>query len=339
MLQRIKPLISADELKRQLPITEKATSVRENGVRQIKAVLDGKDARKIFIVGPCSADDPDAVCEYAQRLKAVADKIQDKILTVIRVYTAKPRSRGDGYMGLLHSPYPNSDKIDLFAGLIAMRKLHLNVLEVGLPTADEMVYPELVPYTDDLLSYVTIGARTAEDPMHRFTASGLDAPIGIKNPSGGNMTELADSIHAASISNEFIFDRSIVRTSGNAYVHGVLRGAVDIDGNNIPNCGYDNILHASTVFKAHGAHCGVIVDTGHANSGKNPAMVRTILSDITTHFSDEQYSAFVKGVMIESYLMGGSKAATDVGRGISITDPCLSFTETEELLLSAADAL
>ncbi|MDE6200976.1 MAG: 3-deoxy-7-phosphoheptulonate synthase [Clostridiales bacterium] len=339
MLERIKPLISADELKKQLPVSDKAARVRDDGVRQIKAVLDGTDSRKIFIVGPCSADDPDAVCEYAQKLKAVADKIQDKILTVMRVYTAKPRSRGDGYMGLLHSPNAKSGNIDFQAGIVAMRKLHIDVTEIGLPTADEMVYSQMAPYTDDLLSYVTIGARTAEDPMHRFTASGLDVPIGIKNSLGGNMTELAGSIHAASKSNEFIFDRSIVRTSGNAYVHGVLRGAVDLDGNNIPNCGYDKVMRAAKDFKSQGVNCGVIVDTGHANSGKNPSMVRGILADIVGHFADGEYNAFVKGIMIESYLLGGSKAVTDSGRGISVTDPCLSFAETEDLLLYAAAAL
>ncbi|MCH5155192.1 MAG: 3-deoxy-7-phosphoheptulonate synthase [Clostridiales bacterium] len=339
MITRIKPLITADELKKILPVSHDAALTRSDGVRQIKSVLDGDDARKIFIVGPCSADDYGAVCEYAEKLKKVADKIKSKILTVMRVYTAKPRSRGEGYMGLLHSPNGSSGKTDLSGGLVAMRKLHINVLEIGLPTADEVLYTDLALYTDDLLSYVTVGARTAEDPMHRFIASGLDVPVGIKNPIDGNIGELADSIFAASKRNEFIFDRSIVQTSGNAHVHGLLRGAVDKKGNNIPNCGYNEIMHASEIFGSHGLNCGVIVDTGHSNSGKNPDMVRSILSDIIEHHSDGAYNAFVKGVMIESYLSGGSTSASDPKRGVSVTDPCLSFSQTEELLLSAAEKL
>lgn len=332
-----KPLICAEELKKQLPISKKYADFIKGATDSIKAILDGKDRRKLVIVGPCSIDDCKAAMEYAQKLKRVAEKVRNELYVVMRAYTAKPRSRGEGYLGLLHS---QNGADNLESGLAAMRKLHITVAsECELPTADEMVYPELAEYTDDVLAYITVGARSCENPTHRFVASGLDIPVGIKNPVNGNVDGLIGSVHAAKKSNEFIFCGNAVKTDGNAYAHAVLRGAVDKCGNYIKNCESVDIAQISKAFADAGETCCAIIDSGHGNSGKDISRVCDIVKNVFSCFGDCRYDAFVRGVMIESYLFDGCRLPNESGYGISVTDPCIGFEQTERLLNECAQTL
>ena len=332
-----KTLPTIAEIKERLPLPSGFALRREKAIAEIKDILDGKDKRKLFFIGPCSADDPDAVVDYAQRLARVAERVKDRIYTVMRVYTAKPRARGEGYMGLVHNP--SGAVTDIASGIYAMRKLHLSVAKnSGLFTADEMLYTELYPYADDVVAYMTVGARSAEDQTHRFVASGADIPIGIKNPPGGSPYDHADCIHAARVSSEFPYRGAQVKTSGNPYVHAVLRGGADRHGQTFGNYSFDDVIIACKIFSERGAGGGVIVDCGHANSGKRPDRSAEIAQEVVALCKkSHEYGSIVRGVMIESYIRGGSKSPFSPGYGISVTDPCIGFEETEKIMLRAAD--
>ncbi|MDE6401000.1 MAG: 3-deoxy-7-phosphoheptulonate synthase [Clostridiales bacterium] len=243
MFYKIKPVPTAEEVKAHLPLSDGLKQRRLEFVTQTENILSGIDKRKLIIVGPCSADSESPVCEYAENLARVAQKIKSVAHVIMRVYTGKPRTRGDGYTGMIHTPDPKSGITDINSGLVAARKLHIKVAETsGLFTADEMLYPNAVEYTDDIVSYLTIGARSAQDPLHRYVASGLDFPIGVKNPIHGNVGDLVDSLYSVGKPNEFLFNDCQTRTSGNKFAHAVLRGAVDINGKNVPNYGYEYVM-------------------------------------------------------------------------------------------------
>lgn len=331
----------AEQLRSELSVPADVQTAVKMRICNICDILSGKDKRRLLIIGPCSADNPDAVLEYSYRLAELAEKVNDVFFTVMRVYTAKPRTRGDRYMGLVHMPDPESGVTDTASGLYAARKLHLRVAaEAGLPTADEMLYPELTAYTDDIVSYVTVGARTSESPMHRFAASGLDMPVGIKNPINGNASALAGSVHAVSKSNTFVYGGKEVTTCGNKYAHAILRGATDIFGNNIQNYGKAEVTQYVNELAALGSSTGLIVDTGHANSGKVPSRATDVMrAAVRLCAEDAAYAAAVRGFMVESYLVGGNAEIGKQVYGQSVTDPCLGFEDTEKLILGAADAL
>ncbi len=316
-----------------MPLSDTSVHNRENALRQIRNILDGIDKRKLFVVGPCSADNVDAVCDYAVRLAAIADAVKDKIFIVMRAYTAKTRTRGDGYLGLLHHSDKNGDT-DLAAGLAAARGLHIRIArESGLCTADELVYTDTVDHFSDVICYAAVGARTSDDPMHRFVASGLDIPVGIKNPTNGNRDELVGSVCTARASNAFMFRGEQVQTGGNAYAHAILRGAVDKNGRHLPNYGYDDVMSFAT-------DCGVMIDAGHSNSGKNADKQCDVVNDVLSiAASSPDYNAAVKGVMIESYLLDGNQPLDGGDRGRSVTDACLGIDKTKKLIEFAAERI
>lgn len=340
MFTKVKPIVPADAVKSELPVSIEIKERRLAGIKQIRDILSGDSKRKLFVVGPCSADDPIAVCDYAVRLGKVAQEVKDKIFVVLRVHTAKPRTRGQGYMGLMHTPDPMGE-VDFSAGLVAARKLHLQVAsESGLCTADEMLYPEAVEYIDDIISYITIGARSAEDQIHRVIASGLDIPVGVKNPTSGNPVDSANSVYAVTVAGDVMFGGYQIKTSGNPYSHAVLRGAVDIGGAFVPNYSAKDVKAVCDLLEADMIRPSVVIDTGHANSGKNPqnvgAVLRSVLADIK---ADARLFDCIKGFMIESYIRSGCRSIDQSGYGVSITDPCLDFDSTKRLLFDAAEVL
>ncbi|MCH5165161.1 MAG: 3-deoxy-7-phosphoheptulonate synthase [Clostridiales bacterium] len=342
MFNKIKPVISAADAKALVPLPNGLTQEREKVVRTIENIICGKDKRKLFIVGPCSADNENAAVDYAVRLARVAEAVADKIYIVMRVFTSKPRTRGEGYMGMIHTPNPTSCETDINAGIVAARRTHIRVVQMsGLFTADELLYPDAVEYTDDILAYMTVGARSAEDQTHRFVASGVDVPVGIKNPINGNLQELASSIHAVRLNNEFMFGGMQVKTDGNEFAHAILRGAVNDRGENIPNYEYDNVMSLNSLCENYGIHCpAVIIDTGHSNSGKRTSEVGNILSaavEISRKYPD--YNRLFKGAMIESYIEEGSQPPGGGVYGKSITDPCLGFEQTKDMIFRAAERI
>lgn len=342
MFYKIKPVPTAEELKSAIPLSDELKRKRQISVEQTEAILSGRDKRKLFIVGPCSADRADAVCDYAERLARVALRIKSVAHVIMRVYTGKPRTRGDGYSGMIHTPDAISGNTDIGAGLFAARKLHIRVAETsGLFTADEMFYPSATEYTDDIVSYLTVGARSAQNSEHRYVASGLDIPVGIKNPLHGSVLGFADSLYSAGIANEFLSNGCQIRTDGNRFVHAVLRGAVDINGNNIADYGYDYVMRLREACAARQCvNRSVIIDTGHSNSGKLTSEVPEITNDVLdVARRSADYNGTVKGFMIESYLVEGCQSAGGDCYGKSVTDPCVGWEDTERLLLSAAEKI
>ena len=330
------------EIKEQYPITPDLAAIRDNTVAELKKIFSGESDRFILVIGPCSADSEEPVIEYIHRLRTVQDKVADKILIVPRIYTNKPRTTGDGYKGMLHQPDPNSDP-DLLKGLIAIRKLHLRALkETGLGCADEMLYPENHRYLSDVLTYVAVGARSVENQQHRLTASGLDIPVGLKNPTGGDITVMMNSITAAQHSHMFLYRGWEVKSAGNPYAHAILRGYVNKHGQSLPNYHYEDLIHLYETYEASGLkNPAVIVDTNHANSGKKYLEQVRIAKEV---LESCQHSAdvrrLVKGLMIESYLEDGAqKISSEEIYGKSITDPCLGWEKTERLILDIADLL
>ena len=329
------------EIKEQYPATPEVTAARDSRVGQIKAILDGRDDRLLLVIGPCSADAEDTVLRYIYRLREVQDAVSERILIVPRIYTNKPRTTGDGYKGMLHQPDPESEP-DLLRGLVAIRKLHMRAIaETGFGCADEMLYQENHRYLSDLLAYVAVGARSVEDQQHRMTASGLDIPVGMKNPTGGDITVMMNSITAAQHSHMFLYRGWEVKSEGNPYAHAILRGYVNKHGQSLPNYHFEDLSHLAQTYAESGlANPAVMVDTNHANSGKHweeqPRIAKEILQ--SRRYSREVH-ALVKGLMIESYLEDG---AQKVGSGAfvpgrSITDPCLGWEKTERLIRELAE--
>lgn len=326
------------DIKQQYPISAGAAAVKEQRDAQIREIFEGKSKKLILVIGPCSADNEAAVMDYISRLVPVQEKVKDKLLIIPRVYTNKPRSTGRGYMGMLHQPDPNAPA-DLIKGIVAIRKLHMRAInETGLSCADEMLYPENHRYLSDLLSYVAVGARSTEDQQHRLTASGLNIPVGMKNPTSGDLSIMMNSIFAAQHSHDFIYRGWEVRSHGNDLAHAILRGYIDQSGKLHPNYSYDCLSRLCTLYGENALkNPAIIVDTNHANSGKDYLRQSEIVMDVLSSCrKSSDISSAVKGFMIESYIADGKQEIGEGYYGKSITDPCLGWEKTEKLIYSIA---
>ena len=329
------------EIKEQYPITYKLEQMKEKRDEEIKAIFEGRDDRFILIIGPCSADNDDSVIDYISRLRGVQEKVSDKIYIIPRIYTNKPRTTGDGYKGMLHQPDPHKGE-DVLKGVVAIRSLHIKAIkETGFTCADEILYPENHRYLSDILSYVTIGARSVENQQHRLTASGLAIPVGMKNPTSGDISVMMNSITAAQNSHTFIYRGWEVESQGNPLAHAILRGYVNKHGQSIPNYHYEDLINLAETYEKSGlSNPAVIIDTNHANSGKKwmeqPRIAKEVLHSCR-HSAD--IKKIVKGLMIESYIEDGAQKPEECVYGKSITDPCLGWEKTEKLILELADML
>ena len=330
------------DIKEQFPLSEAGAKALKQRTDDINQVFSGENDKFILVIGPCSADREDAVLDYIHRLKKVEEKVKDKIIIVPRIYTNKPRTTGEGYKGMLHQPDPNADP-DMLKGIVAIRKLHMQAIEeTGFGCADEMLYPENYRYLSDLLAYVAVGARSVENQQHRLTASGFDIPVGMKNPTGGDITVMMNSIKAAQSSHVFLYRGWEVKTQGNPYAHAILRGYVDKHGKSHPNYHYEDLYDLYETYMASGLeNPAVIVDTNHSNSGKKYLEQIRIAKEIlhSCRYSSDVKS-IVKGLMIESYIEDGAQKICDNSiYGKSVTDPCLGWEKTEKLIYDIADML
>lgn len=329
----------AKKIREMYPLTgaDKEQKIKNDG--EIRRIFTGEDPRLLLIIGPCSADRDDAVLDYVSRLRKVQEKVSDKILIVPRVYTNKPRTTGEGYKGMLHQPDPNK-RPDLLKGVIAIRKLHIQVLhETGFSSADEMLYPENYRFLSDVLGYIAVGARSVEDQQHRLVASGVTVPVGMKNPMSGDYRVMMNSIRAAQSAHSFIFTNYEVETKGNPLAHAILRGSVNKHGDSIPNYHYED-LQLACEFYAEGEYQnpGIVVDCNHSNSGKNPIEQIRIAKEIlhsARHSAD--IKKLMRGLMIESYIEDGNQKPDGGVYGKSITDACLGWEKTEKLICDLAE--
>ncbi len=338
-MEFLRKLPEPSELKEQFPVSQKIADIKSVRDREICDIFTGKDHRLLLIIGPCSADHEDAVIDYISRLRRVQDKVTDKILMVPRIYTNKPRTIGVGYKGMLHQPDPEKEA-DMLKGIIAIRQMHMRAVEeTGFTCADEMLYPENHRYLSDLLSYVAVGARSVENQQHRLTASGIGIPAGMKNPTGGDFTVMMNSIIAAQCSHTYLYRGWEVKTNGNPYTHAILRGYVDKFGRNIPNYHYEDLQHVLELYgEKEIANPAVIIDTNHSNSGKNYLEQIRISKDIMHSCRvSADIRRLVKGLMIESYIEDGAQKVSGHCYGKSITDPCLGWEKTENLIYELAE--
>ena len=329
------------EIKAQYPVPPEASAVKARRDAEIKNIFTGKDDRLLLVIGPCSADNEVSVLDYISRLRGVQDKVSDKILIVPRIYTNKPRTTGAGYKGMLHYPDPG-DKPNLIKGVIAIRRLHMKALtEYGFSCADEMLYPENHRYLDDLLSYVAVGARSVENQQHRLTASGIDIPVGMKNPTSGDLSVMMNAIKASRGKHTFCYRGWEVKSHGNPYSHAILRGYVNRFGQSLPNYHYEDLLSLAEAFEKEGLeNPAVIVDTNHSNSGKKYLeQVRIANEVLHSCRCSEDVRRIVKGFMVESYIEDGARSLDEPGYGKSITDPCLGWEKTERFICETADRI
>lgn len=327
------------EVKAQFPVTEEMEKIKLDRDNQIKDIFTGKDERFILVIGPCSADNDVSVLDYIGRLKKVSEKVSDKILIIPRIYTNKPRTTGDGYKGMLHQPNPN-EKPDMLKGIIAIRELHMRALkDYGFSCADEMLYPDNHRYLSDLLSYIAVGARSVENQQHRLTASGLDIPVGLKNPTGGDLTVMMNSITAAQHPHTFIYRGWEVESTGNPYAHAILRGYQTTDGKTVSNYHYEDLLKLNDLYCEQGLlNPAVIVDTNHANSSKHyEEQIRISLDVMNSRKMNSDIRKLCKGLMIESYIEDGCQKVNGGVYGKSITDPCLGWEKSEKLIYEIAE--
>lgn len=329
------------EIKEQYPLTAELSQVKARRDKEIADVFTGKSGKMVLIIGPCSADREDAVLEYCERLAKLQEAVSDKLVLIPRVYTNKPRTTGDGYKGLLHQPDPRKTS-DMLEGVIAIRRLHTNVLaSTGLPTADEMLYPDNYRYLSDLLSYVAVGARSVENQEHRLTSSGIDIPVGMKNPTSGDISVMLNSIMAAQHPHTFIYRGWEVDTTGNPLAHAILRGYVNKHGESMPNYHFEELERLYNAYTAKGLqNMALIVDANHANSAKKyqeqPRICKEVLHSCR---HSGEIKSMVKGFMIESYLEPGCQKIGNGVYGKSITDPCLGWEDTVRLVQDIADLI
>lgn len=329
------------EVKEIYPLSPELEKIVDKRAKELRDIFAGKSDKMALIIGPCSADNEDSVIDYILRLRRVQEKVEDKIFIVPRIYTNKPRTTGDGYKGMLHQPDPN-EKPDMYKGIVAIRELHIRALkETGFSCADEMLYPENHRYLNDILAYVAIGARSVENQQHRLTASGLDIPVGMKNPTSGDVSVMMNSITAAQHSHTFIYRGWEAWSKGNDLAHAILRGYVNKHGQSMPNYHYEDLVHLCETYAESGLkNPAVIVDTNHANSGKKylqqPRIAKEVLHSCR---HDADIKRMVKGFMIESYIEDGAQKIGECIYGKSITDPCLGWEKTERLILDIADLL
>ena len=340
-IKLIKQLPSSDEVKAFYPMTPDLVKIKQERDAEIIKIFTGEDKRFIFIIGPCSADNEDAVLDYLNRLAKVAEKVKDKIYVIPRIYTEKPRTNGSGYKGIFHQPNPLMGE-NMIEGLYAMRKMQIRAIrETGLTAADEMLYTDNWKYVDDILSYVAIGARSVEDQQHRFTASGMDVPVGMKNPTSGDFTVMMNSCVAAQSPHTFLYSGYEAESTGNDLTHCILRGGLNKHGNSIPNYHYDDIMRLVESYKQYDLkNPACIIDANHNNSGKKwdqqPRIVKEVLH---SRKNSDEINELVKGVMVESYIEDGNQPVDGGCYGKSITDACLGWDKTEKLLLDVAELL
>ena len=327
------------EVKEMYPLTGEMSRTVEKRIAELKSIFAGRDDRFILVIGPCSADHEDSVMEYVLRLGELAEKVKDKLFIVPRIYTNKPRTTGEGYKGMLHQPDPD-EKPDMFKGIIAIRKLHMRVLqETGMAAADEMLYPENHKYLDDMLGYVAVGARSVEDQQHRLTASGIEVPVGMKNPTSGDFQVMLNAIQAAQHGHTFIYRGWEARSEGNPYAHAILRGSTNKHGQPQPNYHYEDLIRIKDFYQERELqNPAVVVDVNHANSGKQYIeQIRISKEVLHSRRYNESLRKLVKGLMIESYLVDGNQKVGGGVYGQSITDPCLGWEKTEKLVLEIAE--
>ncbi len=327
------------EVKEMFPIDAAVQTTVEKKREEIKKIISGRDERILLVIGPCSADREDAVIDYILRLRKVQEKVEDRVFIVPRVYTNKPRTTGDGYKGLLHSPVPG-EKPDLFKGIITTRELHMRaVKETGFACADEMLYPENYKYLDDILGYVTVGARSVEDQQHRLTASAVEAAVGMKNPTSGDLSVMMNSIHAAQKPHTFLYRGWTGHSAGNEYAHAILRGFNTKGGQTFPNYHYEDVMYLNELYeKSDLKNPAVVIDTNHANSNKNPFEQVRIVDEVMRYrkFNDNA-RRLVKGFMVESYIEDGCQKIGEGIYGKSITDACLGWEKTEKMIYDLAE--
>lgn len=335
----VKKLPTPAEIREEYPVPPELVKIKETRDAEIADVITGKSNKFLVIIGPCSADNEDSVCEYINRLAKVSEKVKDKLILVPRIYTNKPRTTGEGYKGIVHQPDPEK-KPDFLAGLIAMRKMHIRAIqESGLTAADEMLYPENWRYVSDILSYVAIGARSVEDQQHRLTVSGFDVPAGMKNPTSGDLAVMLNSVYAAQHPHSFIYRGWEVNTTGNELTHTVLRGATNKHGNSIPNYHYEDL---NLLLEMYGnmdlKNPACVIDSNHSNSGKQyEQQIRIVKEVMHSRKLNRDIHDLVKGVMVESYLVEGCQKVGGGVYGKSITDPCLGWEDSERLIYDIAE--
>ena len=336
----MKLLPTPDEIRNEFPLSKEQTEIKMERDRQIADILTGKDDRFLLIIGPCSADNEDSVCEYISKLAKTAEKVKDKIFVIPRIYTNKPRTTGEGYKGIVHQPDPDG-KPDFYKGLVAMRKMHIRAIsESGLTAADEMLYPDNWGYVQDILSYVAIGARSVEDQQHRIVVSGFDCAAGMKNPTSGDINVMLNSLVAAQNPHTFTYRGYEVKTTGNKLAHTILRGSTNKHGNNLPNYHYEDLaLLCEKYAERELANPACIVDTNHSNSDKKYLeQIRISKEVVHSRNHNTDIKKLVKGLMIESYLKSGCQKISDhMVYGQSITDPCLGWEESERLIYTLAE--
>ncbi len=335
----IEKLPTPDEIRTQYPLPQALAQRKAERDREIREVLTGKSGKLLVIIGPCSADNEDSVCDYVSRLAKLNDRVSDQLILIPRIYTNKPRTTGEGYKGIIHQPDPRKQE-DFLAGLIAMRKMHIRAVEeTGLTAADEMLYPENWGYVSDILSYVAIGARSVEDQQHRLTVSGFDVPAGMKNPTSGDFSVMLNSVYAAQHPHSFIYRGWSVQTDGNDLAHTVLRGATSKHGNNIPNYHYEDLNRLLEMYnKMELKNPACIIDSNHSNSNKQfSQQIRIVKEVMHSRRLNTDIHRLVKGVMVESYIEEGCQKVGGGVYGKSITDPCLGWADTERLILDLAE--
>ncbi len=333
-------LPTPDEIKRDYPLSPELKELKKQRDAMISDVITGKDSRFLVIIGPCSADNEDSVCDYVSRLTKIQEDVKDQLIIIPRVYTNKPRTTGEGYKGIASQPDPEKAP-DMVEGLIAMRKMHIRAIEEsGLTCADEMLYPENWGYVEDLLSYVAIGARSVEDQQHRLTVSGFDVASGMKNPTSGDFSVMLNSVYAAQHPHHFVYRGCEVKTSGNTLTHVVLRGAVSKHGNTVQNYHYEDLIRLHDMYeKMDVVHPAAIIDTNHSNSGKKfKEQIRIAKEVMHNRQISSEIRGLVKGLMIESYIEEGNQAIGEHVYGKSITDPCLGWEDSKKLIYEIAES-
>lgn len=340
-LEFLRKLPVPQQIKTRYPLTSDLEVIRDKRAEEIRDIFSGKSDKFILIIGPCSADNNEAVLDYISRLKGVQDEVKDKIFIIPRIYTNKPRTTGDGYKGMLHQPNPNETP-DMLKGILAIRDLHMRALkDFGFTCADEMLYPDNYRYLSDILAYVAVGARSVENQQHRLTASGIEVPVGMKNPTSGDLSIMMNSITAAQHKHTFIYRGWEVVSQGNPYAHAIMRGYIDYAGKSVSNYHYEDLAKLYDVFaQTNLSNPSAIIDTNHANSGKKYLEQIRIAKDVIYSCNhNKDIRRMVKGLMIESYIEDGAQKIGENIYGKSITDPCLGWEKSRDLILNIADTL